>query len=230
MTHFTHVKNRKKSNYIGVFQDNNKWFFKLKYNGNNSTVGPFKDERKAALEYDNLKISLNPNQKNGKSLNFFHEKLEKKMIDRKESFKKKKKRKREESNDPPKKRKRRFKRHKRRAIRKGELWPVLIRQDFRCNICENMFNCPPIMDHIIPLEIGGNYKLNNLQGICALCNSWKSGMYDKQIKGMMKYNKMTPEEILLIQKKVYDDKFRSKPEQVINVNNISSSTVNFIQK
>ena len=115
-------------------------------------------------------------------------------------------------------------------IRRGELWPVLIRQDFKCNICEKMFNCPPIMDHIIPLEIGGNYKINNLQGICALCNSWKSGMYDKQIKGMMKYNKMTPEEILFIQKKVYNDKFNSKSEQIVNINNISSSTVNFIQK
>ena len=204
MTHFTHVKNRKTSNYIGVFKDNNKWYFKLKYKGITNIAGPFENEKKAAIEYDYLKISLNKSQKNGKSLNFFHKILEKK----KEKYIKKesplKKRKRDESDCQPKKKKRRFKRHKRRAIRKGELWPILIRQCFKCNICKTMFNCPPIIDHIIPLEIGGNYKLNNLQGICSLCNSWKSGMFDKQIKCMMKYNKMTSEDILLIQDKVYN--------------------------
>ena len=71
MTNFTHVKNRKKSNYIGVFQNNDKWYFKLKYNGNTNTVGPFEDEHKAALEYDNLKISLNPESKEWKIFEFF---------------------------------------------------------------------------------------------------------------------------------------------------------------
>ena len=138
-----------------------------------------------------------------------------------------KKRKIDHLNESSKKTVRTFEKHKRRNIRKAELWTVLIRQKFVCNICKNMFNCPPIMDHIIPLEIGGNYKINNLQGICALCNSWKSGMYDKQIKGMMKYNKMTPEEILLIQKKVYDDKFNSNQKQSIK---ISNSTVNIFNR
>ena len=138
-----------------------------------------------------------------------------------------KKRKIDHLNESSKKTVRTFKRIKRKGFYMAEKWHVLFRQHCKCNICENMFNCPPIIDHIIPLKIGGTNNMNNIHAICVLCNSWKTGMYDNEIKFDMKYEDKTPEEVLSKLRKVYNEKFNFKSKQSIK---ISNSTVNIFNR
>ena len=45
---------------------------------------------------------------------------------------------------------------------------VLLRSDFRCQICGGFADC---VDHILPLAKGGTHDLFNLRALCRSCNS-----------------------------------------------------------
>lgn len=51
---------------------------------------------------------------------------------------------------------------------------IAVRQDFKCNICGCKLGKSFEVDHIIPFSLGGETKLNNLQGVCKLCHSLKT--------------------------------------------------------
>lgn len=226
---YTIKKNRKKSNFIGVYFKDSKYVARINNNTNIETLGPFNTEKQAARAYDKRKIEINPSISNN-SLNFYYKKLEKKSNNNEQN--KPRKRKIQNSSNkkksPIKKKKRRFKKKKRRGVRKAELWFTLCNQKWECNICNKRFECVPVIDHVIPLQYGGTYQLNNLQGLCSLCNSWKTSMFDPQIKHLMMYDKLSSEEILEIQEKKYRSKCygnSNNSNRSININNIKSSTI-----
>lgn len=51
------------------------------------------------------------------------------------------------------------------------IWQVLERSNFRCVICE--CNNSLEIDHVFPYSKGGSNKIDNLQVLCAPCNSKK---------------------------------------------------------
>ena len=221
MVKFTVNKRNKGSRYIGVYfnKNTNSYFTIINYKGKKKKYGPFKSEIKAAREYDKQNIKL---KCFNKLFNF--QKLNNKKRKRDNNMNNKKRKRDNNVKSTNLKKKRKFKRYKRRSIRRGELWPTLIKQHFKCNICKKLLNCPPIMDHIKPLKLGGNYKMNNLQAICSTCNSWKSGMYDYQLEKMLMYNDMKQEDILDNLQKVYANKFGNNIKTQFNF--INTSTIN----
>ena len=64
----------------------------------------------------------------------------------------------------------------------SEQWAyILKKQRNRCNVCGKRFNAkrPATQDHIIPVMHNGNYSSDNIQALCASCNSSKKSKLDK---------------------------------------------------
>lgn len=59
---------------------------------------------------------------------------------------------------------------------------ICYKQCWKCNLCNEMFKCTIIIDHIRPLFLGGCNNLNNYQGLCDICDKIKTGIIDQELK------------------------------------------------
>ena len=69
---------------------------------------------------------------------------------------------------------------------------VMYSQSYRCASCDEMLKPDCQLDHIVPLEDGGEDKVENLQALCVSCHSAKT--YDHRIQQhpMFKNASITP--------------------------------------
>jgi DNA-binding transcriptional ArsR family regulator len=58
-------------------------------------------------------------------------------------------------------------------------WDVWARDDFRCRTCGSRRDLT--VDHIRPLSVGGESSIENLQTLCATCNSGKGAAVGKRL-------------------------------------------------
>lgn len=99
----------------------------------------------------------------------------------------------------------------REPIPKVERNLVCYNQKWKCNLCDNMFKCSIIIDHIRPLFLGGANKLDNYQGLCDICNKIKTDVIDKKLyksftSGEMTEKDLTVDNILSMQRDYYNSK------------------------
>lgn len=81
---------------------------------------------------------------------------------------------------------------------------VCYRQGWRCNICTGLLDPALIIDHIVPLSLGGTNSVHsNLQALCSRCDRLKTGTIDKFIKKRGETMPMTAQEILEYQSKCF---------------------------
>jgi len=202
---FTHKKQTKDSKYIGVYKNKtNDWICKLK----NKTFGPFKDEIECARFYDQKAKQLFGD--NVKWLNFEVPKHIQMKV-RKIKVIKPKNRENERIKFPI------FIRNK-----------VSEKQGWKCNFCKNLLPAIFIIDHIIPLCLGGTNDSYNLQSLCDDCNQYKTSIIDrKYLKPLSEQKVLTQRDVLELQIEHYHQRTCSNPnEQSDGKNNYG--TINYI--
>jgi hypothetical protein len=81
------------------------------------------------------------------------------------------------------------------------------RQNDLCNLCKNNLGVNRIVDHVVPLFLGGEDNINNYQALCGHCNKWKTYNFDHYIKKNCQGINTT--KILEIQFVKYNEFFRN---------------------
>ena len=86
--------------------------------------------------------------------------------------------------------------HKRRYIKKSksdgtipinvyplsnELKKLLVRQEYKCNVCSKSLNDGKHLDHHVPLSKGGTHSIDNVVWLCPRCNMSKSNKMPTQL-------------------------------------------------
>ena len=183
---FSHIKRRKLSGYRGVDWHKNGWITQIKVDKKMHKFGPFKSELEAAKTYDK------------KALEFFKDKAILNIF---------------KSPFPPKSVKMKIKRkiNKRKLdtnkIQKRVKFSVIVRnkicarQKWCCNICNCLLSDIFIVDHIIPLFIGGSNSEYNLQALCPSCDRFKTSDLDyKYIRPLSQMKKVTVDDVFQIQR------------------------------
>ena len=101
--------------------------------------------------------------------------------------------------------------YNRESIPQVEKNLICSNQKWRCNLCNEMFRCSIIIDHIRPLFMGGTNNLSNYQGLCDICNKIKTDVIDKKIyksfiNDEIKEKDLTTEYIISKQKNYFESK------------------------
>jgi len=186
------------SKFIGVHQTNNGQFqAKLIFQGKSHTFGPFATEEDAARQYDVEVLKRDPRRT---ILNFPNkEQSGINMANRLKNIRKKIN-KTHGHKDLSKKQK-----NKDKFIR--EQFPTVMRnkicakQQWKCNFCQEVLSDKIIIDHMVPLFLGGSNATFNLQGICPSCDRFKTSYLDHKIlKPMNEKQPLTVKDVIRIQK------------------------------
>lgn len=72
-------------------------------------------------------------------------------------------------------------RQKRKTFSTATRNKICALQKWRCNLCKTLFDDIFIIDHIVPLYLGGTNDETNLQSLCPSCDKYKSSFMDKEI-------------------------------------------------
>lgn len=99
---------------------------------------------------------------------------------------------------------------------------ICSQQEWKCNLCHNILQDIWIIDHIVPLCLGGTNMLNNLQSLCSSCNNFKTAYLDYRILKPIKDKgeELTPIKVLNIQYQEYYN-FHDKDKSFTNNNNVN---------
>lgn len=182
------------SKYKGVYKNkNNGYVAKICINGILNISKPFKTEKEASNAYLKLKSK------------FSKKTLKSKIITKKEKKYTKKKKK---INSKHKYESDKFDSNKRIKFPQFYRNKVSSNQKWCCNICKNLLKETIIVDHIVPLSMGGNNNLSNLQSLCAECDKIKTGIIDYQIIKKLKNNNIDSTLILNKQRDYYENNIK----------------------
>lgn len=70
----------------------------------------------------------------------------------------------------------------REQLSEKERWQILCDQRFKCNLCTVVMKDTYFeIDHIHPLEHGGENERSNYQALCSVCHNYKSSILDRTI-------------------------------------------------
>ena len=135
--------------------------------------------------------------------------------------------------------------HKRKGVRlqveKRKQFPSATRnkicslQKWRCNFCKELFADTFIIDHIVPLFLGGTNAEHNLQAICNSCDRFKTSYLDyKVLMPIVKYKQLAPKDVIELQNQNFHKMKCTNPEDsqhnlnymtVEHANNINLSNI-----
>lgn len=205
-----HKKQTKKSNYTGVDWNKNKWIVKMTIRGKKYVFGPFDKETDAAKFYDT------------EALKNFKEKARLNILDN--PYVKKEKPKNIDKNVNKNKNKMNInKRVKFSVVTKNK---ICAKQKWCCNYCGNLLSDIFIVDHIIPLFIGGSNSEYNLQALCPSCDRFKTSYLDyKVIKPLSEIKKLSVDDVFQIQHDNYHKMMCIDPKSS-TVNNTETMNIN----
>jgi len=206
--------------YFGVYHtQNNTWITRLMNKGKMLSFGPFSTDLEAAKKYDEevLKISphrsrLNfPNDKQQTQSNAVRLRAIRKKFDKKLG------------------KKRLSNGQKKKELYVREQFPlatrnlICARQKWKCNFCVDTLTDIFIIDHMVPLFLGGSNDTHNLQALCPSCDRFKTSYLDNKIlKPIYESNgKITSNEVAKIQLDHYHQKTCKEPEDNDNDNDAS---------
>jgi len=75
---------------------------------------------------------------------------------------------------------------------------ILLRDDFRCCFCEQLFTADKLtVDHLYPISLGGTSRPRNLVAACNSCNN------DKNIKTWVAYSERIQERVKRMRRRNY---------------------------
>tara|TARA_B100001287_G_C22623318_1_gene501225 strand:+ start:501 stop:1178 length:678 start_codon:yes stop_codon:yes gene_type:complete len=158
----TSINNINKKKYRGVTKSKNGWIAKLSHKGKIHKSKVFKNKIDAAKSYD--RFAKRYHKKNA-ILNFICERNEK-IIN---------------LDDKRKKRKKSSKNVIRKKFSIVTRNKICANQKWCCNICNNTLGSLFVVDHIIPLFLGGTNEEYNLQSLCPECDRYKTAVIDYKI-------------------------------------------------
>ena len=186
-SHLTMRKQHKISGYRGVDKVKNGWITNITINKKKYVYGPFQSEEDAAKCYDEKALE---NFKENAVLNI----LPSPYPPHKEIVKNVRKRKRNMKETI-------YNRVKFSIVTKNK---ICSKQKWCCNFCKNLLTDIFIVDHIIPLFLGGSNEEYNLQALCPSCDRYKTSQLDFQvIKPLSEIKQITTLDVLNIQKLNY---------------------------
>ena len=82
---------------------------------------------------------------------------------------------------------------------------IMYTQKYKCMICDELLKPDCQLDHIIPLEDGGEDSVDNLQALCVSCHSEKT--YDHRLQQHPLFSKST---IKPVKTSLYFEQFKCK--------------------
>lgn len=107
---------------------------------------------------------------------------------------------------------------KRQIVKRKKL-PYVLRnkicanQCWKCSLCNMTFKDIWIIDHMVPLCMGGTNRMNNLQALCSSCNNFKTAYLDYQVLKKLVENgtRLTPALVKRVQEEEYANYHGKKP-------------------
>lgn len=204
-------KHHKQSKYVGVYKTSGGWIAKMTINKQPHILGPFLDEIEAAKMYDTEALKY---RKEKAYLNI----LENPYPPPKPKVQKPKKPKKvnisaTEAN----------KRVKFSVVTKNK---ICASQKWCCNFCGNLLTDIFIVDHVVPLFLGGTNAEYNLQALCPSCDRFKTSYLDyKVIKPLSEKRKITAADVYKIQRDNYHKMMCIDPK-TSTINNTETMNIN----
>ena len=165
-TLLTRKKTHKDSSYIGVYKKNNGWITQMTINHQKIVLGPFENEEDAARKYDE------------KVLEHLKEKAKLNILENSYPSKPIKVQKKKRANKCKIRAKKIHNRVKFSIITKNK---ICARQKWCCNFCNNLLSDIFIVDHVVPLFLGGCNAEYNLQALCPGCDRFKTSYLDYKV-------------------------------------------------
>ncbi len=206
----SHIKNSKLSLYRGVDLTKKGWMTSIHINKELYKFGPFKSESLAAKKYDTM------------ALKYFKEKARLNILKNPFSVKSiqmKIKKIKTKNNDAKIEKRIKFS-----IVTKHK---ICYRQKWRCNMCNNLLPDIFIVDHIIPLFLGGPNAEYNLQALCPSCNQFKTSILDYQlIKPLAQIQKITVDDVFKIQRDNLHRALCVDPATLSTINNTETMNIN----
>lgn len=198
-TRLSRKKTNKGSLYKGVYASNNGWLVKLNKYNKKFTYGPFETEIDAVEAYKKYKCIDN-------SIKNENMKISQSQL--------------HSQNDP-----KIFKRIKFSTSLKNK---ICAKQRWSCNYCKKILSDIFIIDHIIPLFLGGINHEYNLQSLCPSCERFKTSYLDhKVLIPLSKIKKLEINDVLKAQNDNYHKLMCLDPANSIKpVNNSNITTIN----
>lgn len=213
-------KTHKQSFYRGVDKRKEGWITEITINNKKYRYGPFDTEEEAAKKYDEVALE---HFKDRAILNI----LESPYPPRPRAIR-------------PRYRRRSCKnsRTKRckilnRTIHKRKQFSVVTRnrvcsnQKWSCNYCKKLLSDVFIVDHVVPLFLGGTNEEYNLQALCPSCDRYKTSHIDHHVLRPMAENKeLTNQDVYQAQNDHYHKMMCIEPNTMIDdkvVNNINNN-------
>lgn len=199
----THSKQHKSSGYRGVYKTSKGWISKISIKGIHHILGPFKTEKESAEAYDKKALEAHRERAVLNILKNPFQKIVKKVVRKKQPKKKSK-----EQN------KKSMYIHKRAKFSVVTRNKISARQKWRCNFCNECLGSLFIVDHIVPLFLGGSNGEFNLQSLCPECDRFKTSIIDYQIlKPLSETKVLTTDDVLKAQEDNYHRMMCIDPSQ-----------------
>jgi hypothetical protein len=215
----TYKKKHKGSYYRGVYKTNKGWIAKISMNGVIQIMGPFDSEELAAKKYDTKALEI---KKEKAVLNILENPYRKAL----EAEKKKQMAQKRKRQNKPKRQTQATKIHKRVKFSIVTKNRICSKQHWNCNYCKNRLGDTFIVDHMIPLCLGGPNDEYNLQSLCPSCDRFKTSIIDYQILApLAKMKKLTVDDVLKAQRDNYHRMMCTNP-QSSTVNNTETMNIN----